>query len=113
MVRGKDFDLGSALLFSKVRDVTAWAPLLPGKLAASPTTEPRSINESILRVIVICPLRSQMMVTPVFFGIGVQCQSDPTKDRKEQANTCGCQAEEDADPECERHTQKHPKETCL
>jgi len=54
-----------------------------------------------------------MMVTPVFFVVGIPRQSDPTEDRKEQANTCCCQAEEDADPDCNRHTEKHPKKTCL
>ena len=53
------------------------------------------------------------MVTPVFFVIGVKRQCHPTHDWEEQANTCRCQAEQNADPDRERHAEKHPKKTRL
>ena len=49
------------------------------------------------------------MTAPVFFIVGVPRQSRPTHDWKEQADTCGCQAEYDADPDRDWHSEKHPK----
>src|SRR6266581_3362966 len=63
-------------------------------------------------ILVICP-QCPMMVAPVFFIVGVNRQCCPTQDREEQANTSCCQAEQDANPHCNRHTEKHPKQTGL
>ena len=54
-----------------------------------------------------------MVMAPVFFIVGVPRQSDPTQNWKEQADTCGCQAEYDADPDRGWHSEKHPKKASL
>jgi hypothetical protein len=54
-----------------------------------------------------------MMMTPVIFVVGVNRQCHPTQDREEQADTCRRQAKQDANPDRDWHSEKHPKKTSL
>lgn len=50
-----------------------------------------------------------MVMTPIFFIVRIPRESSPAQDWEEQAYTCCCQSEQDPDPDCDRHAEKHPK----
>jgi hypothetical protein len=50
-----------------------------------------------------------MMMAAVFFIVGVPRECHPTQDWEQQAETCRCQAQYDSDPDCEWHSEEHPK----
>lgn len=54
-----------------------------------------------------------MMMTPVFFVIGVPRQSHPTQDWEEQADTCSTEDRYDADEYGNRHAEEHPNKAHL
>jgi hypothetical protein len=81
----------AASFFASAGDASAAAPLPLGKRTASPTAG--FVDELVLRLIVICPRRRQMMVAPVLFIVGVKRQCHPTHDWEQQANSCRCQTE--------------------
>src|SRR6266540_88603 len=111
IVGGKESAWGRRVFFARAGDASTRSPLPVGKRTASRTAG--SVDELILRIIVIYPQRRQMTMTPVFFVVGVKHQCHPAQNREEQPNTCRCQAKQDADPERERHAEKHPKKTSL
>src|SRR5215475_4418990 len=68
---------------------------------------------SIRRLIVIGPSVGQMVMAPVFFIVSIPRQCHPTQNREQQAQTSRCQTENDADPDCEWHSEEHPKKAGL
>jgi hypothetical protein len=54
-----------------------------------------------------------MVMASVFFSVGIPCECYPTQDWEQQAQTCSRQAQYDANPDCEWHSEKHPKKASL
>ncbi len=72
-----------------------------------------AVNKSIRRLIVFRPCSGQMMMASVFFIVGIPRECHLTQDREQQAEPCGRQAQDNADPDCEWHSEEHPKKASL
>jgi hypothetical protein len=82
IVAGNDSSRVRGVLFTKVRDAKASAPLPQGKLAASPGDTPELESELVRRLIVSFR-RQMMMMTPVFLPVGIIRKSCPAPDWEE------------------------------